>query len=178
MRRIGLAAAVALVAAASPAAAQAVKSVVTASNGVPVTVYSDEFANRYEYTAPSVQADEAFVLVATVKKGGVAPPAELSGAIIYSGEWRRYTSALFKGGDPAKFVEEGRDVGRCSSSRYTRASCTLTESFKIELTPAEVQKHAQDGKLAIQIRAQDTSATILEIPTAYIDAVNEVAGRR
>lgn len=177
MKILGLAVAVIAAAAAVPADAQAVKSTVTASNGVPVTVYSDDFANRYEYSAPSVNAGDAFVLVATVKKGGVAPPAELTGAFIYSGEWRRYSSALFKGGDPAKFIEAGREVGRCTSSRYSRPSCTLTESFKIELTPAEVKKHAVDGKLAVQVRAQDTSATIIEVPVSYIDAVNEVAGR-
>lgn len=168
----------ALTAAGSSAAeAQSVKSTVTASNGVAVTVYADEFANRYEYTAPSITAGDGFVLVATVKKAGVAPPPHLTGAFIYSGEWRRYNSAIFRGGSPAKFIEESRNVGRCSSSRYSRPSCTLTESFKIELTPTDIAKHAENGKVAIQVRAQDTSTTIIEVPVAYIDAVNEVAKR-
>lgn len=159
-----------------PAHAQAVKSTTTASNGVEVTIYSDEFANRYEYTAPSIKIDDGFVMVGTVKAGGTAAAANLSGAFVYAGEWRRYNSALFKGGDPAKFIEAGRNVGQCHSSRYSRPSCTLNESFKIEITPAELNKHAVDGKIAVQVRAQDTTATIIEVPIAYIDAVNEVAG--
>lgn len=176
MMKLVLAATVAL-ATASPAYAQAVKSTVTASNGVEVTVYSDEFANRYEYSAPSIKSGDGLILVATIKKGGVAPPPHLTGFFIYSGEWRRYNAAIFKGGDTANFIEAGRDVGSCRSSRYSRGSCTLTENFKIELTPEDVKKHGQDGKLAIQIRAQDTSTTIFEVPVAYIDAVNEVAKR-
>lgn len=164
-------------AAASSAYAQAVKSIVTASNGVEITVYSDEFANRYEYSSPLIRAADGFVMVATVKKGGVAPPPHLSGFFVYSGEWRRYNAAIFKGGDTVNFIETGRDVGRCSSSRYSRPSCTLTENFKIELTPQDVKNHGHDGTLAIQVRAQDTSTTIFEVPVAYINAVNEVAKR-
>lgn len=164
-------------AAATPAYAQAVKSTVTASNGIEVTVYSDDFANRYEYTAPTISVGDAHVYVATVKKGGVAPAPYLTGFFMYSGEWRRYNSALYRGGDTATFIEAGRDVGSCRSSRYSRPSCTLTESFKIELSPAEIKTHSLDGKIALQIRAQDTSATIIEVPVAYLDAVNEVSKR-
>lgn len=169
--------AVVALATAAPVAGQAVKSTVTASNGVEVTVYSDEFANRYEYSAPSIDVSDGFVLVATVKSGGKAPPPYLAGSFVYSGEWRRYHAALFRGGDPAEFIERGRDVGRCHSSRYSRPSCTLSESFRIELTPEQIKKHGQDGKIAVQVRAQDTTATVIEVPIAYIDAVNEVAKR-
>ncbi|MBA4760015.1 hypothetical protein [Sphingosinicella sp.] len=160
-----------------PVQAQSVKSVITASNGVEVTVYSDEFANRYEYTAPLIKTDDVNVLVGNVKKSGVTPAPHLTGFVIYSGEWRRYNSALFKGGDKANFIETGKDVGRCYSSRYSRPSCTLTENFRIELSPAEIKKHSQYGKIALQIRALDSSATIIEVPMTYIDAVNEVANR-
>lgn len=162
---------------ASNAQAQATKSVVVASNGIEVTVYSDEFANRYEYSAPAIEADDGTILVATVKKGGVAPPPHLTGFFIYSGEWRRYSTAIFRGGDVADFVETGRDVGRCYSSRYSRTSCTLTESFKISLSSEQARKYGQDGSIALQVRAQDTSTTIFEVPTAYIEAVSEVAAR-
>ena len=178
MRKLALTLALGLAAyPAAQVAAQSVKSTVTASNGVQVTVYSDEFANRYEYSAPSVDLTDGFVLVASIKKGGVATPVYLTGTLIYSGEWRRYNSALFRGGDPAKFIEAGREVGRCQASRYSRASCTLSEGFKIQITPAEISKYAQNGVLAIQIRAQDTSTVMLQIPVSYFDAVAEVSKR-
>lgn len=158
--------------------AQAVKSTVTASNGVEVTVYSDDFANRYEYSAPSIDLPDGFVLVAAIKKAGVVSGPELTGSFIYSGEWRRYNSALYKGGDQAAFVEAGRDVGRCTSSRYSRPSCTLRESFKIGLTAEDIKKHAQDGILAIQVRAQDTTTALMSVPVSYISAINEVAGKK
>lgn len=161
----------------APASAQAVRSTVSASNGTQVTVYSDDFANRYEYTAPVINIPDGFVLVATVRKGGTAQAVHLSGSFSYIGEWRRYNSALFRGGDQARFIEAGRDVGRCFSSRYSRASCSLNESFKIELSNDEIQKHSRDGKLAIQVRAQDTTTALIEVPVAYIEAVKEVSGR-
>jgi hypothetical protein len=177
MKAIKLAVAFAVATVPFSAQAEAVKSTVTASNGVDVSVYSEDFANRYEYSAPSIKADDATVLVATIKKGGVAPAPHLSGFVMYSGEWRRYNSALFKGGDPATFVEAGKDVGSCRSSRYSRPSCTLTESFNITLTPAEIKKHSENGRVSIQIRAQDTSSTIIDVPVSYLDAVTEVSKR-
>lgn len=157
--------------------AQSVKSVVASSNGVDVTVYSDDFAQRYEYTAPSISMAEGFVLVAAIKKAGSITPAYATGTIMYSGEWRRYTNAIFRGGDPAKFTVTDRNVGRCSSSRYSRPSCTLSEGFDISFTAADVKKYSQDGILAIQLRAQDTSTVLVNIPVSYIDAVNEAVGR-
>lgn len=169
--------AAAILIAAAPASAQSVKSAVTASNGAEVTVYSDDFANRYEYTSPTIKTSDGFAFIGVVKKAGVAPEPELIGSFVYSGEWRRYSSALFKGGDPATFIEAGRDVGRCSSSRYSRPSCTLTESFHIKLTLDEIKKHAEAGVVAVQVRAQDTTTALIEIPVAYIDAVREVSKR-
>lgn len=163
---------------ASTAQAQAVKSERPASNGVLVTVYSDDFANRHEYSAPSIDVTDGYALVIALRNGGTVTPAYVTGSFIYSGEWRRYNSALFKGGDPAKFIERGRDVGQCSSSRYSRPSCTLTESFRIELSADDIKKHTVDGRIAIQVRAQDTSTAIFEIPVTYINAVNELASSK
>ena len=163
--------------ASSPANAQAVESTVAASNGVEVTVYSDEFANRYEYSAPAVKLVDGFVLVSTVKKAGTVAPVQLVGAFTYSGEWRRYTSAIYRGGDAANYTDTGRNVGRCSSSRYSRPSCTLTEQFSIEVSSDDIKKHAQDGSLAIQVRAQDTTTALLNVPLVYFQAVEEVSHR-
>lgn len=155
--------------------AQSVKSEVTASNGVQVTVYSDDFADRKEFSSPWIDSGDGKLMVATVRKAGTSQPIVLSGFFVYSGEWRRYSSALFKGGDPAKFTSEGRNVGRCSSSRYSRPSCTLNESFSIALTAADIKKHGATGTIAVQVRADDTSTAVFEIPVAYIKAVAELA---
>lgn len=157
------------------AQAQAVKSTVVASNGVEVTVYSDDFANRKEFTAPSVKVPDGTILVAALNRNGTKGVVGLTGYFVYSGDWRRYNSALFKGGDVATFRSTGRNVGRCSSSRYSRPSCILTESFGIDLTPAEIKAHEAAGILAVQVRAEDTSTAVFEIPLAYIKAVAEVA---
>jgi hypothetical protein len=155
---------------ATSASAEAVKSEVTASNGVPVTVYADEFAARYEYSAPVVKASPCFALVARVKRGTETSSVNLQGSCVYSGSWRFYSSAIFKGGAEAPFTSAGREVGSC------RYGCTLTESFRIDLTPAQIKAHTENGIVAIQIRASKTGdTTILEVPTSYFAAVEEVS---
>ena len=164
--RLLIAGLIGMIALPNVAQGQAVKSTVAAANGVVVDVYSDDFAARKEFTSPEVKAGDGQIM---------ASPIELSGFFVYSGEWRRYSNAVFKGGDVANFISTGRDVGRCSSSRYSRPSCTLSESFKIALTPADIRSHNIDGVVAIQIRADDTSAVIFEVPMAYFTAVADVA---
>ncbi|GGB21362.1 hypothetical protein GCM10011380_08660 [Sphingomonas metalli] len=159
----------------STADAQAVRSEVTASNGVPIVVYSDDFAQRYEYTSPSIKAGDGQISVAAVRKAGVTTPIELSGFFVYTGDWRRYSSAIFKGGDPAKFIVRGRDVGRCFSSRYSRPSCTLSESFAIVLSPVELKAHDDGGTIAVQLRADDTTTVIFQVPVSYFKAVAELS---
>ncbi|HEU0135446.1 MAG TPA: hypothetical protein VFR28_11535 [Allosphingosinicella sp.] len=157
---------------AAPASAESVKSEVMASNGVAVTVYADEFAARYEYTAPSVKSGPCFALVARVKRGTETGSVNIQGSCIYSGSWRFYSSAIFKGGATAPFASTGRDVGSC------RYGCTLTESFRIDLTPAQIKAHTENGIIAIQIRASKTGDThILEVPASYFAAVSEVSSK-
>lgn len=162
----------------SPACAQAVRSEVVASNGVTVTVYADEFANRYEYSAPSIDVQDGFALVSKVDRGDTKGPIYLGGSFLYSGEWRYYDSALFRGGDAAEFTSTGREVGRCSSSRYSRPSCSLREGFRIDFTAEDVANRAQDGQLGVQIRAgRSAQAVLVSIPVSYIEAVREVSSR-
>lgn len=161
----------------SPAVAQSVKSEITASNGVVVTVYSDEFANRYEYTAPAINHGDGFALVAKIVRAEATTDTHITGTMMYRGDWRRYTSALFRGGVEAPFVERGREVGSCSGSRYG-GGCSLRESYNINITPEQIRTHGANGTVDIQVRAQDTTTTLLSIPTSYFDAVNEVAGQR
>jgi len=157
------------------ASAQSLRSEVTTSNGVVVTVHSDEFANRYEYSAPQVRIDDGLVLVGRLIRADTIEPVHIEGAFIYysAGDWRYYDSALFRGGDPAEFISAGRDVGGCIPSL-----CIYTERFRINLTPEDVATRGVDGKVAIQIRSGPTMATVLlEVPTSHFDAVMEVSAR-
>jgi len=159
---------------AGEAQAQAIKSTVMASNGVEITKSIDEFAGRYEFLAPRQEtksAKGAFVssVVAKVRAGDQNFPTSIQGFIIYYGDWRRFDYAVFRGGDPVNYKNTDKDVGSC------RNGCQLTESFMIELTPADIAKHAESGKVPIQIRSQGSDTVMLEIPVAYIDAVNEIA---
>lgn len=155
--------------------AQGVKSIFAATNGVNVTIYSDDFARRYEYSAPTIHLKDGFALVAKIKKGDVIVPAHITGSMMYSGEWRHYNSAIFRGGDAADFTVTNRNVGRCYSSLHSRATCTLSEGFNIKVGPDEIAKYSLNGILPIQIRAEDGSAEIISIPVAYFDAVNEAS---
>lgn len=164
---------------AGPAMAESVKSEVTATNGVVVTVYSDDFAGRHEYSAPSVDFQDGYVLVSRVDAGGDEGSVSLRGSFIYSGDWRYYDAAIFRGGEEANFVENGRRVGQCHSSRYSRPSCTLIESFVMTVSAEQLAKHARDGKLEFQIRAGRTArSTMVSVPVTYFEAVQEVAEAR
>lgn len=160
----------------TPAAAQMVETHVTASNGVIIDVNTDDFAARQEFTAPLIKIKvpgafvDSFGLVALIKKAGVNGKLAVQGSIIYNGDWRFYSSALFKGGDAAPYLSGAREVVSC------RGGCSFSEGYSIPLTTSDISKHAENGVLAIQIRPKASSDPImLEIPTNYIDAVNEVA---
>lgn len=160
-----------------PAAqAQMVESHVTASNGVVVDVNSDDFAGRAEYTSPSIKFKAAegsgsgSVLVAKIKKASALGPLIVDGFIVYSGDWQYFESAVYRGGDPVDFKRTGGEVGSC------RYGCTLTESFRMNITPADVKKHAEGGVVIVQIRATKNGNTaLISIPASYLDAVQEVA---
>ena len=156
------------------ASAQMVKSQVTASNGVIVDVNSDAFAGRSEYSAPDLKfgsqgGANGFAFVAKVRKGTVLGALNVQGFIMYSGEWRFFKTALFKGGDPVKYVRTDGKVGSC------RYGCSLTESFQMEFTPAQIAAHTENGILSVQIRADSGDTAILNIPVSYLVAVNELA---
>jgi hypothetical protein len=166
--------ATALVALSSPASAGE-KTTFNASNGVVVNVNSDSFAERYEYSAPTIKfseegsTEESFALVAKIKTANKAPSTTVQGYIYYKGEWHYYVSAIFKGGVEAKFTSTGRDVSSC------RYGCSYNEGFMIDITPAEVAKYSENGVLAIQLRSKATRTAMLKIPVSYFDAVNEAS---
>lgn len=160
---------------ASSAEAQSVKSIVIASNGTQLTLYSDDFAQRYEYTAPSIDFEGmgGFALVAKVVKAKVTLPLEIVGSIMYRGEWRRYSAAILKGGESVDASFNDKDVVSCSGSRY--GGCSLREGFSLKPTQAQIIKYSEGGVLQIQLRAAAGEAVLVSVPVAYIDAVNEVA---
>lgn len=151
-------------------------SQVRASNGVIIDVNSDAFANRYEYTAPAIKFSEdgssdgmSFALVAAIKKGGAPTRRYVTGAVYYRGEWHRYSSAVFKGGDPAPFVNTSRDVLSC------RYGCSYTEGFNLDITPEQVAKYSEGGVLQVQLRALSSNTAIVSIPVSYFEAVSEAS---
>ena len=176
MKYVILACALALMSA-LPAAAQMVETSVKASNGVSVSVNTDEFAGRYEYASPKIDLVDGYALVAAVKTGTADTGVIVMGGFVYSGDWRFYDSAVFRGGAEAEYLEAGRTVGRCSASRYSNG-CTLNEGFRVVLTPEQIQQYGNDGVVAVQIRSRrTTNVAMLQIPIAYLDAVREVSAR-
>jgi hypothetical protein len=159
---------------ATGASAEMQKSQFTASNGIVVDVNSDDFAGRAEYSAPVIRfspdnGGTGIALVARTRNAGALGELNVQGFVMYSGDWRFYGSAIFKGGAPAKFKSLGHKVGSC------RYGCTLTENFLVELTPAEVEKHAEGGMLPLQIRGRSSDTAIIQVPVSYLKAVLEVA---
>lgn len=161
------------VAFASQANAEAVKSMLTASNGVEVTVYSDDFEGRYEFTAPAVRVGEiggtsAVALVARVLKTNVDTGTHVTGFVSYSGSWKFFEGAVFKGGEKVDFTRTDGKVGSC------RYGCSLTESFNMKITPAQLSKYAENGMVPVQIRARSTDTILLSLPVSYFQAMNEM----
>lgn len=162
---------------ASPVAAQMVESTYVASNGVKVSVNSDDFAQRAEYTAPSIDFPSlsGFALVALVKKNGKLSGPMVVGSIMYRGEWRRYNQAILRGGEAVDATFGDRDVVSCSGSRY--GGCSLREGFEVRPTKEQIIKYAEGGTLKIQMRPQSGDAVLMEIPISYFDAINEAASK-
>lgn len=171
-------AAFALAVVTSPASGQAVKSTVVAPNGLEVTVYSDDFAERYEYTAPIIDIDKfSYALVAKIVENGKSRPVSIVGSISYQGDWRYYEKAIFRGGVEASTVFGDRNVVTCSGSRYG-GGCTLREGFQITPTPEQWQSFAASGVVQIQLRAKDASTTLISVPVSYREAVEAVAAAK
>ena len=177
--KLGLAAAFvgAALVAAAPAIAESVKTTTSASNGVRVEVFSDEFANRYEYAGPDVGTDGSYAWVSRVDRAGAKGPISISGIASYRGEWRFYNSAVFRGGDSAEFVQGSRDVGSCSGGRYSRG-CSLTETYHVRVAPEQIEKYSVNGILEIQVRSQRGEDIMLRVPVDQFAAVSEVADSR
>ncbi|MBU1286147.1 MAG: hypothetical protein KJ871_00325 [Alphaproteobacteria bacterium] len=153
--------------------AEPVESNQTAQNGVNIKVYTDEFADRQEYNAPSVafKVDEfpveSKVLFYRIREGGKLSPIVVNFMVIYPGDWSRYDKVVFKGGEEAEFHEIERKVMDCSMSE-----CVYMERFAIGITPNQITKYSEDGEIKVQIRALDSKSTIISLPTANFEALN------
>lgn len=154
----------------------AADTTITAKNGVKISLHVDQFADRYEYSAPSIDfklpngGGHGFVLVAAIKHAGNVTGPLIEGNVYYESDWRRYYQAIFKGGAAASFTNTDRSVVICDGG-----NCTLSEGFRIEPTEQEIHKYASDGVLAIQVRSQNADAFILRIPVTYLDAIKVVS---
>ncbi len=162
------------IALAQSADAEMTKTQYTAPNGVVVTVNTDEFAGRREFSSPFVKFTPdggglGDAMVGEVFNGGKLLGLTIQGVVAYSGDWRFYDSAIFKGGEPAQFHRTGSDVGSCNYG------CSLSEQFVIEVTPEEAKAHVENGIVAVQIRGRGGATAIIGIPLSYFDAVQAVA---
>jgi len=163
-----------LLALAQPAHAEMTKTQYTAANGVVVDVETDDFAGRREYASPAIEfkpdgGGSGYAIVGRVFDSGKMRDLNIQGFIMYSGDWRFYKTAIFKGGTPAAFHSAGHDVGSC------QYGCTLTENFVIDITPEQARAHAENGVVAIQLRGSSANTAIMSIPVSYIEAVAETA---
>ncbi len=148
---------------------------VTASNGVVVNLFSDDFAARHEWSSPSVDFKEdgsayrSYGSAVRIKKADKLDGLTIQGAVRYGGEWHRYTQAIFKGGDAAEVAVVDRKVMDC------RRGCWFSEWFIIDVTPEQIAKYAENGNLSVQLSSEATTTAIITIPVSYLEAVSEVA---
>ena len=178
MRHWGLVVGALWLAMSQVAEAQSVRSEVAASNGVTVTVYADEFANRYEYSAPIIELPNlgGFALVVSIRSNDRVAPARVDGSITYNGEWRRYDSAVFRGGAAVSYTPQGREVLSCRGSRYS--GCALREGFSMVISRDDVTRYAEEGVLRVQVRSSTAADPVMfAIPVTYFAAVEEVAAQ-
>lgn len=147
-----------------------------ASNGVPILITTDEFADRIEFTAPPVlfKANDIIngsAILGRVRIQGNLGEIGVNGVISYGGAARQYNSALFKGGDKGHFEPVTTKRVTCSGNY-----CFFIVHFIIMLPAAEIGRHMEDGQLLMQVRDQDSRSAAVSIPKKYVDALNEVTG--
>ena len=160
--------------AASLAHAQMVKSQRGASNGIIVSVSSDDFAGRYEYSAPAIRFKDGFALVAIIKESGKARGPYLMGSMVYTDRaWRRYEQAILRGGEKVEAIFGDRNVVSCSGSRYV--GCTYSEGFQISLSTEQKARMFEAGSIEIQLKGVPGSEVVLTVPASYFSAVEEIS---
>ena len=156
-------------------AAASEKSTVPTTFNVPITKWSDDFAGRYEFASPDVTFEiergqlGQTASLSLVKRNGVVDGPNILVMVAYGGDWQFYSSAIFKGGEAIAFEEGSRKVLSC------RGGCTMTESFFIKPTKAQLAKYGSTGNLTFQIRSKTATQAIITIPMVYFAAIQEAA---
>lgn len=158
-----------------PASAQMVKSEQIAPNGLTVSVNSDDFSGRSEYTAPEIIfGDGSFALVASIHENGETRGPFITGSVYYrASSWYRYDQAILRGGEQVNAIFGDRDVVSCRGSRYS--GCSYREGFQITLNPDQRQRLRDNGSLAIQLKGAPGSEVVLTVTNAHFEAVEAVA---
>lgn len=166
---------------AAPLTAESVKGSMTASNGLTLTTYIDDFAGRAEYSSPPMKFKmdtgymESIAFVSRTKQNGEWTPVQLIVLAAYRGDWRFYDSAIFRGGEKAEFLSVDRKVLSCSGSRYGGA-CSHSESMYITVTPEQLSKYGENGMLPIQIRGRAAGGNVVQVPVAHFEAMFSLDG--
>lgn len=151
-----------------------------APNGIMLDLGTDAFANRKAVSSPilgfQAQPDGAgkFQVEELIDKG---QPQELRvhGYIIYGGDgWRHFSSAIYQGGDAARFKQTGSEVITCKPTRLSPDGCSFSEDFEVATSPEEVAAHNNSGTVAIRVTGAGSAMFTLEIPASYFEAVDQV----
>ena len=111
--------------------AQVVKTEVAATNGVMVTVNSDSFSGRNEYTSPEIRLSLTgpvdsigYAYVAKTSQGGVVGVGEIQGGIVYNGTWQHFNAAVFRGGEVVDYKKTGETVVDCRNGCTLNGNCS------------------------------------------------------
>lgn len=158
-----------------PANAQMIKSEQTAPNGMVVSVDSDDFSGRSEYTAPTIRfGDGSFAFVASIHENGETRGPFIVGTVYYKARsWYRYNQAILKGGEKVNATFGDRDVVSCRGSRYS--GCSYREGFQITLNPDQRKRLQENGSLVIQLKGAPGSEVILTVTNAHFEALEAIA---
>lgn len=152
---------------------------ITATNGVALDVYGDEFDRSREIAAPWINQGEASYSAEVARRRDGTTRFFISGMVSYNAQtWRFYDSASFRGGDRATLTPGRRDVVHCDSSRYAHLrGCSFMEDFQIELSPADIQGRIDAGSLTLKVMAQSGNQFFIDLPEAHFSALREAAER-
>jgi hypothetical protein len=143
------------------------------SNGVLVTIDSDEFRPFVDYTPPAFEDGENRYVFVIRKKASGDIVYMVQGSIRYRDEWRRYDRAYLPGGEPVEFVASNRDVVSCGD-RYS--PCLHSESYQLKFTQEQLASGVAGGALRVQVSGSGGGEFIVHLPGDEVLATAEVAG--
>lgn len=165
--------------ASSAIAQDAVRSEVTAFNGVLVGITTIARIDRREFYSPMLETESSDLYAGRIDNDGAAGALFLKGAAYYRGRAHLYDRAAFLNGELAAFKRGPVEVRGCRPSPGDRPDCLWSEEFTVTVTLDEVARHANNGTLEVELSGGPTPETTrLTMPVTYLHAVIEVAERR